>query len=175
MVILPDKLEKTAAFWLENQKNYIAGRAAAGTLSKQDAAWKNRQTEILYIGRMASFNRFYPDVVTPELPSHWADAYCRMLPERALTGAEEKANNLRYRITSTAIPFSQARIPSEERISWPGNYELIWALLSPERTVLDAIRLREAAFSTTTDDDMIEYYMSYFAFLEKYGYLEKVN
>ncbi len=174
-VKLADKLEKTAAFWLESQKNFVAGRAAAGQLLRQDAAWKNHQAEILYMGRMASFNRFYPDVVTPVLPSHWAENYCANLPERALTAAEERAKGKCYRIIQTAIPFSQARVPAEERVSWPGNYELIWALLSPERSVLDAIRLQDAAFSITTSDEMIDYYLSYFAFLEKYGYLEEVK
>ncbi len=172
---LADKLEKTAAYWLETRKNFVAGRAAAGKLSKQEAKWQRDEAEMLYIGSMESFNRFYPGIVTPVLPSHWADKFCDLLPERELTESEKRANNIRYRITSQGIPFSQARVPASERVSWPGSPELIWALLSPERTVLDAIRLQDAAWDVTTTDKNIDYYLSYFSFLEKYGYLEKVK
>lgn len=173
-VKLADKLEKTAAQWLEMQKNFIAGRAAAGKLSKQDAAWKNTTAEMYYLGRMDSFNRFYADTVKPKLPCHWADKFCDILPERELTEAEKRADSITYRITSRGIPFSQANIPAAERVSWPDVPELIWALLSPERTVLDAVRLHDAVFSVVTSDDKIDYYLSFFAFLEKYGYLEQI-
>jgi len=172
---LANKLEKTAAYRLETKKNLVAGNAAKGKIAKQDAKWQNNKEEMLYIGRMESFNRFYSGIVTPVLPAHWADAFCGMLPERELTEVEKRANGIYYRITSTGIPFSQARIPAEERVSWPNSPELIWALLSPERSVLDAIRLQDAAWDVTTSDEMIEYYISYFSFLEKYGYLERMK
>jgi len=73
------------------------------------------------------------------------------------------------------VPFSQSRVPATERVSLPGVPELVWALLSPERSVLDAIRLRDAEFSCKTTDERIDYYLSYFRFLEKYGYLEEVE
>ena len=174
-VKLANKLEKTAAYWLETKKNFVAGRAAAGKISKQDAKWQNKVAEMLYIGRMESFNRFYSEIVTPTLPTHWADKFCNLLPERELSAAEKRANSIRYLITSVGIPFSQARVPANGRVSWPGSPELVWALLSPERTVLDAIRLQDAAWSVTTSDEMIDYYLSYFTFLEKYGYIEKVR
>lgn len=172
---LAEKLEKTATYWLETKKNLTAGRAAKGMISKQEAAWQNKQAEMLYIGRMESFNRFYPEMVAPKLPCHWADKFCATLPERELTEAEKRANSMHYRITSVGIPFSQALVPADERISWPGSPELVWALLSPERTVLDAIRLQDAAWDITTSDEMIDYYLSFFSFLEKYGYLEEVK
>ena len=168
------KLEKTAAYWLETRKNFVAGKAAMGKLSKQDAAWQIKEAEMLYLGRMESFNRYYSGIVLPKLPNHWADDFCNKLAERELSEAEKRANGIRYKITTTAIPFSQARVPAEERVSWPDAPELVWALLSPERTVLDAIRLQDAAFSKTTSDETIDYYLSYFAFLEKYGYIERV-
>jgi hypothetical protein len=40
---------------------------------------------------------------------------------------------------------------------------------------LDAIRLRDAVHSTHTPDEKIRYLLSYFRFLEKYGYLEEVK
>lgn len=170
---LANALEKTAAYWLETKKNLIAGKTAMGKMAKQDAAWHNEAAERLYLGRMDSFNRFYPGLVTPKLPSHWADSFFDTVPERELTPAEEKADSIRYRITSVGMPFSQARVPASERVSWPDIPELIWALLSPDRTVLDAIRLQDAAFSIQTPDDKIDYYLSYFRFLAKYGYLEE--
>lgn len=172
---LAKKLEKTAAYWLETSKNYVAGIAAKGMISKQEAQWRTKKAEMLYLGRMDSFNRFYQGIVNPVLPEHWAESFFKMLPERELTEAEKRADSIKYRKTSTAIPFSQARVPIEERTSWPGSPELIWALLSPERTVLDAIRLQDAAFEITTPDEKIEYYLSYFEFLEKYGYIEKIG
>ena len=172
---LAAKLEKTAAYWLETKKNLIAGSAAKGNVSRQDAKWKNTKEEMLYIGRMESFNRFYPGIVTPHLPSHWADKFCALLFERELTDAEKRADSVRYRITSSGVPFSQAKVPASERVCWTDVPELIWALLSPERTVLDAIRLYDAAFSVTTSDEKVDYCLSYFAFLEKYGYLETVS
>ncbi|MBR5507565.1 MAG: hypothetical protein IKV88_05915, partial [Clostridia bacterium] len=143
---LAEKLEKTAASRFETKKNLVAGRAAKGLISKQEALWANSVTEMLYIGRMESFNRFYAGITNPSLPSHWADNFFEMLPERELSESEKRANSLKYRITSVAMPFSQARIPEKERTSWPESPELIWALLSPERTVLDAIRLQDAAW-----------------------------
>ncbi len=169
------ELEKTAAYWLETKKNLNAGRIAVGSLSKHDALWRNKAAELLYLGRMDSFNRFYPGVVTPVLPSHWADDFYNMFPDRELTPTEQQADSIRYRITSAGVPFSQARVPVGERVSWPDIPELIWALLSPERSVLEAIRLHDGAFSRTTKDETIQYYLSYFSFLTKYGYLEEVK
>ena len=169
------ELEKTAAYWLETKKNLNAGRIAVGSLSKHDALWRNKAAELLYLGRMDSFNRFYPGIVTPALPSHWADDFYSMFPDRELTPTEQQADSIRYRITATGVPFSQARVPVGERVSWPDIPELIWALLSPERSVLEAIRLHDGAFSRTTKDETIQYYLSYFKFLEKYGYLEEVK
>jgi len=171
---LAERLEKTAAQWLETEKNFVAGRAAAGKLSKQDVAWKNKTAEMYYLGRMESFNRFYPDIVKPVLPCHWADTFCDILPERELSRAEKRAKDMSYRIKSKGIPFSQANVPAAERVSWPDVPELIWALLSPERSVLDSVRLHDAVFSVVTSDEKIDYYLSYFAFLGKYGYLEKI-
>ncbi len=168
-------LEKTAAGWLEREKNYIAGSLAMGTTSKTDATWQRKAAEMLYLGRMDSFNRFYPGLTSPTLPCHWADSFYDTLPERALTTAEKRADSIRYRILRAGVPFSQARVPVGERISWPAASELTWALLSPERSVLEAIRLYDAALSTKTSDEMIDTHLSYFAFLEKYGYLETVN
>jgi len=91
-----------------------------------------------------------------------------------LSEAEKKAASIRYRIIGKGVPFSQARVPVGERVTWPSGYDLIWALLAPERTVLDAIRLRDGAFNAVTDDARIETHLAYFAFLEKYGYLERV-
>lgn len=172
---LVEKLEKTAAYWLETRKNYIAGRTAAGAMARRDAAWQNQAAELLYLGRMESFNRFYPGMVTPVLPAHWADDFYRTVPDRELTPAEKRADSVRYRIISAGMPFSQVHVPAQERVSWPDIPELIWALLSPERSVLDAIRLQDAALSVTTTDERMEYYLKYFDFLEKYGYLEKVK
>ena len=73
------------------------------------------------------------------------------------------------------MPFSQVRVPSEERYPWTGIPELIWALLSPERSVLDAVRLHDAVLERNTTDEQIDYYLSYFRFLVKYGYLEEVK
>lgn len=174
-VKLAKELEKTAAYWLETNKNYVAGKTARALLSKTDAAWHNKAAEMYYLGRMESFNRFYPGIVTPALPIHWADGFYDMLPDRELTSAEEKAASIRYRITSAGIPFSQARVPASERVCWPYASELIWALLSPERSVLEAIRLRDAVFSRVTSDEDIENHLLYFCFLEKYGYLEEVK
>lgn len=169
------ELEKVAAYWLETDKNYAAGMTAAGKMSKTDAAWHNKAMEMLYLGRMESFNRFYPGIVTPKLPEHWADGFYETLPHRGLTEAEKEAAAVRYRICTPGMPFSQARIPAEERVCWGEIPEMIWALLSPERSVLDAIRLRDAVHSACTPDEKIRYYLSYFRFLEKYGYLEEVK
>lgn len=143
-------------------------------MSKRDALWHNKAAELLYLGRMESFNRFYAGIVTPVLPAHWADDFYHTLSDRELTPAEKKADSIRYRITSTGIPFSQVRVPSSERVSWPDAPELIWALLSPERSVLEAIRLQDAVFSSTTPDERIHTHLSYFRFLAKYGYLVEV-
>lgn len=172
---LAKELETTAAHWLETSKNYIAGKTAMGSITKTDAAWQRQAAELLYLGRMESFNRFYPGIVEPVLPPHWADHFYGTLSDRALTPAEKRADSIRYRILSTGMPFSQARVPAPERMSWPDIPELIWALLSPERTVLDAIRLQDAALCNTTTDETIDYYLSYFQFLAKYGYLEQVK
>ena len=172
---LARELEKIAAHWLEMRKNYIAGKTAAGEMARKDALWYNQAAQQLYLGRMDSFNRFYPGTVTPELPKHWADDFYSTVPDRELSAAEEKAAGLRYRITSVGMPFSQARVPVGERVSWPDIPELIWALLSPERTVLDAIRLHDGINSRKTPDARIEYYLSYFQFLARYGYLEEVK
>ena len=172
---MANELEKTAAYWLETKKNLNAGRIAVGSLSKYDALWRNKAAELLYLGRMDSFNRFYPGIVTPTLPSHWADEFYDMFPDREMTPTEQQADGIRYRITTAGMPFSQARVPASERVSWPDIPELIWALLSPERSVLEAIRLHDGAFSRTTKDETIQYYLSYFRFLEKYGYLEEVK
>jgi len=169
------ELEKIAAYWLEVKKNYIAGQTAMGKMSKTDAAWHNQAAEMLYLGRMDSFNRFYPGVTQPVLPEHWAESFYSTLPDRELSAAEKKADSIRYRIMTTGMPFSQSRVPAAERVSWPDIPELIWALLSPERSVLDAIRLQDAALSNTTPDEKIEYYLSYFRFLAKYGYIEEVK
>lgn len=171
--MLPE-LEKTAACWLERTKNHIAGRAAMGELSRTDALWQRQAAELLYLGRMDSFNRFYPGITAPRLPDHWADSFYAALRPRALTPAEQEADGIRYRITSPGVPFSQVRVPSHLRVSWPDVPELIWALLEPERSVLDAIRLRDAASSHTTTDEKIRYYLDYFRFLEAFGYLERV-
>jgi len=171
---LANVLEKTAAQWLDTRKNFIAGQTASGKLAKRDALWQNKAAEMLYLGRMRSFNRFYPGIITPELPAHWADDFYQTVPDRELTSAEAMAESVHYKITSAGMPFSQAKVPSDQRVSWPNIPELVWALLSPERSVLDAIRLHDAASSRTTSDENIRYYLSYFRFLEKYGYLEEV-
>lgn len=172
---LANELEKTAAYWLETRKNFIAGKTAKGQMSKTDARWHITAAEMLYIGRMESFNRFYPGIVTPELPKHWADDFYNILPERELTCAEKEASAVCYRITSTGIPFSQVKVPVDERVCWPHASELVWALLSPERSVLDAIRLQDSVFETETPDEIINEHVSYFKFLAKYGYLEEVK
>jgi len=146
-----------------------------GQLSKTDALWRNKAAEMLYLGRIESFNRFFPGLVTPKLPDHWADSYYDTLPDRELTAMEQEAAKLRYRNTCKGMPFSQVRVPSKERYPWTGIPELIWALLSPERSVLDAVRLHDAALECTTTDEQIDYYLSYFRFLVKYGYLEEVK
>lgn len=174
-VRMADTLGQIAADWLEKAKNYVAGRTAAAKLSKTDAAWHNRAAELLYLGRMESFNRFYPGIVTPTLPAHWADDFYCTISDREFTSAEKKAANIRYRKTATGVPFSQVRVPSAERVCWGEIPELIWALLSPKHSVLDAIRLHDAALSVTTSDENINYYLSYFEFLAKYGYLEEVK
>lgn len=168
-------LEVLAAHWLELEKNRNAGKTVMGQLSKTDALWRNKAAELLYTGRMESFNRFYPGLTQPKLPDHWADSYYDTLPDRKLSDAEERAKALRYRNLCKGMPFSQVRVPSEERVSWPNIPELIWALLSPERSVLDAVRLHDAALECTTTDEQIDYYLSYFHFLVKYGYLEEVQ
>ena len=168
-------LEKTAASWLEMKKNHIAGKAAAGQMSGTDARWHREAAELLYLGRMDSFNRFYPDTVIPELPVHWADSFLDTLPPRNLTSAEQEADSICYRITSTGLPFSQVQVPENCRTSWPDIPELIWALLEPGRSVLDAIRLRDAVSSRPTADCKIPYYLAYFRFLAQYGYLEKTS
>ena len=171
---LAKELEKTAAGWLDERKNFIAGRIATGRFKKNEAVKFKEQAEMLYLGRMASFNRFFDGVVSPELPEHWADSFIENQPERELSEAEKKAASVRYRIIGKGVPFSQARVPVGERVTWPSGYDLIWALLAPERTVLDAIRLRDAAFNANTSDEIVERHLAYFAFLEKYGYLERV-
>lgn len=168
-------LEETAARWLELKKNHIAGSAALGKLSRQDALWQLEAAELLYLGRMDSFNRFYPDTVIPSLPAHWADSFYGTLPLRELTPAEKEADSIRYRILSPGIPFSQVWVPGSQRVSWPDIPELIWALLEPERSVLAAIRLRDAVSSHSTQEQQIRYYLNYFRFLERFGYLEKTN
>jgi len=85
--VLAQELEKTAAYWLETEKNDIAGRTAAGRLTKTDASWKRKAAELLYLGRMESFNSFWPGLIMPALPSHWADSFYDSLPERKLTAA----------------------------------------------------------------------------------------
>ena len=169
------ELEPTAAKWLELRKNYIAGLAGFGKLAKIDAMWRNKAAETLYLGRMNSFNRFFPGIVTPTLPAHWADEYCANLPERELSAAEKKASSVRYRVIAKGLPFSQARVPVAERKFIEPCHEMTWGLLSPERTALDAIRLRDAAHNTRTSDEGIEKNLEYFAFLTKYGYLEEVK
>lgn len=169
------ELEKVAAYWLETEKNFAAGRAAAGKMSKTDALWRNKVMEMLYLGRMESFNLFYPGLVTPKLPVHWADDFYETLSDRELTPAEQEAAAVRYRIMTPGMPFSQARVPAEERVCWGEIPELIWALLSPERSVLDAIRLRDAVHSACTSDEQIRHILNYFRFLAKYGYLEEVK
>ena len=144
-----------------------------GKLSRREAVWHNAAAELLYLGRMNSFNRFCPGLVNPELPVHWADDFYATLPLRELTEAEQRAGSLRYRVLLPGMPFSQARVPRQQRRAWPDIPELIWALLSPERTVLDAIRLHDAALSRTTSDTQIDYYLSYFRFLEEHGYLKR--
>jgi len=168
------ELEKTAARWLGERKNFIAGRIATGRFKRNEAVWHKTAAEMLYLGRMASFNRFFEGVYTPALPEHWANEFMEGQPERELSEAEKKAASIRYRIIGKGVPFSQARVPVGERVTWPSGYDLIWALLAPERTVLDAIRLRDGAFNAVTDDARIETHLAYFAFLEKYGYLERV-
>ncbi len=168
-------LEKTAAYWLETKKNYAAGRAAAGSLSKREALWQKQAAQMQYLGRMASFNRFYPGITAPALPPHWADDFFDTLPDRKLTPAEKRADGVRYRITAAGIPFSQVRVPAAERVSWPDAPELVWALLSPERSVLDAVRLQDAALSVHTPDERIDACLSYFRYLAVYGYLEEVR
>ena len=169
------ELEKIAFNWMEVQRNYLAGQTAAGRMTKEEALMYKKAAELLYHGRMDSFNRFYPGLVTPKIPEHWADEFYTTLPDRELSATEQKAVAIRYRITSVGMPFSFDRIPYEERVSWPGIPELIWALLNPERSVLEAIRLHDGAFAVTTSDEKIEYYLSYFAYLAKYGYLEEIH
>ena len=96
-------------------------------------------------------------------------------PSLVINEAEKKAASIRYRITSVGIPFSQSKIPASERVSLPTAHELVWALLSPERSVLDAIRLKDAAVYGNTSDGGINTSLAYFAFLAKYGYLEEVK
>ncbi|MBQ7329254.1 MAG: hypothetical protein IJX01_05040 [Oscillospiraceae bacterium] len=168
------ELEKTAFDWLEVSRNYIAGETAAGKLTKEEALMYKKAAELLYLGRMESFNRFYPGLIAPKIPAHWADEFYTTLPDRELSVTEQKAAAIRYRITSTGMPFSFDKIPYAERVSWPAIPELIWALLSPDRSVLEAIRLHDGAFLITTSDEKIEYYLSYFRYLAKYGYLEEV-
>lgn len=172
---LAASLEPTAAEWLELRKNYISGLAGRGNLAKIDAKWRCDAAEMLYLGRMNSFNRFYDGVVTPTLPEHWADDYLKNLPERELSEAEKKANSIRYRKATKGLPFSQARVPVAERKFIEPSHEMVWGLLSPERTVLDAIRLKDAAHNGRTSDAVIEKTLEYFAFLAKYGYLEEVK
>ena len=162
-------LEPTAATWLELSKNYIAGLAGAGKLAKIDAKWRCDAAEMLYLGRMDSFNRFFDGVISPKLPEHWADGYLKNLPERELSEAEKKANSIRYRKATKGLPFSQARVPVAERKFIEPSHEMAWGLLSPECTVLDAIRLRDAAHNTETSDAGIEKNLEYFAFLAKCG------
>lgn len=168
------ELEKKAADWLEQRKNLVAGQAAAGSMSGQAAAWCRKAAELQYLGRMESFNRFHAGTVTPELPAHWADSFYEIFGEQEPTEIEQKAASIRYRVTAPGLPFSQARVPAAERKSWSGTPELIWALLSPKRSVLEAIRLYDGVCTGRTSDAQIEYHLSFFRFLEKYGYLEQV-
>lgn len=172
---LAGELEAVAADWLEKEKNSIAGMAAVGRLTGTDAAWRIQAAQLLYLGRMDSFNRFYPGLVTPALSAHWADSFLESLPGRELTAAEAEAAAVRYRVATRGLPFSLARVPAQERVCWPNVPELVWALLNPERSVLDAVRLRDAVHFTETSDEEIRYYLAYFRYLAKYGYLENVN
>lgn len=173
-VKLSEELEKTASKWLETEKNYIAGRAAMGNMKKTDVLRKVKAFELYYTGRMTSFNRFYPDIVAPEVPSHWADEFFNSLPDRELSDAEKKADSIRYRTLTKGVPFSQARVPASERTWQPMAYEITWALLHPDRSVLEALRMFDAIFGCRTTDKDIEEHLKYFGFLEKYGYIEKI-
>ena len=172
---MAQELEKTAAYWLETEKNFIAGKAAKFGWKKTDVLSKVKTAETYYLGRMESFNRFFPNIVKPELPVHWADDYFNSLPDRELTDTEKKAASTYYRKSSTGVPFSQARVPIEERECQPMAYELTWALLAPGRSMLDVIRMFDAIISYKTPDREIEAHLEYFSFLEKYGYVEKVE
>lgn len=167
-------LEPSAAEWLELKKNYLAGMAARGAYGKTEALWRVKAAEMLYLGRMNSFNRFFDGVVAPMLPEHWADSFFASLPEREFSDVEKKANSIRYRVLTKGLPFSQARVPVSERTFVEPCHEMVWGLLSPERTVLEAIRLKDGAHNNTTSDAAIAKALEYFEFLEKYGYIERV-
>ncbi len=172
---MADELGKIAAYWLETEKNFIAGKAAKFGWKKTDVLSKVKAFETYYLGRMESFNRFFPGIVKPELPAHWADDYFSSLPDRELSDAEKKAASIYYRKASTGVPFSQVRVPAQERECQPMAYELTWALLAPGRSMLDVIRMFDAILSYNTPDKEIEAHLEYFSFLEKYGYVEEVK
>lgn len=172
---LAKELEALALHWLDLEKNRNAGKVVMGQLSKTDALWRNKAAELMYMGRMASFNRFYPELVAPKLPEHWTDSYYDTLPDRKLSQAEQRAENLRYGKLRAGMPFSQVHVPSQERYPWTGIPELIWALLTPERSVLEAVRIHDAVLECHTTDAQIDYYLSYFRFLVTYEYLEEVS
>ena len=168
------ELEKVASKWLEIEKNFIAGRAAMSGLKKVDVLWKIKALELYYLGRMESFNRFFPDIVSPEVPTHWADDFFASLPDRELSDMEKEADGIRYRVLTKGAPFSQSKVPASERKWQPMAYEITWALLSPGRSVLEMLRLFDAMFGCRTSDKDIEAHLEYFRFLEKYGYVEKI-
>ncbi len=172
---MADELGKIAAYWLETEKNFIAGKAAKFGWKKTDVLSKVKAFETYYLGRMESFNRFFPGLVKPELPKHWADDYFNSLSDRELSEAEKKAASIYYRKASTGVPFSQVRVPAQERECQPMAYELTWALLAPGRSMLDIIRMFDAVLSYNTSDKELEAHLEYFSFLEKYGYVEEIK
>ena len=93
-------------------------------------------------------------------------------PELARGAAAARARRLVPRRRTVGMPFSQARIPPEERM--PGNYEQALNWMDGRRNLWEIAERVRWDGGGSTDDAWLEPFIGYCELLARYGYLEFV-
>ena len=152
---------------------------AQGKLSAQDVRQQARFLLEWGAGRARSLARTFPSVdagpILGQIVALGEELIAQfpcspLLAEQTLSSAAREAAGMAPRRATLGMPFSQARIPLDERM--PGGFEqaLNWA--DGARNLWEIAQCVQCETGVATQDAWLERFIRYCRLMERYGYLE---
>ena len=128
-------------------------------------------------GQLLSVNEWMNDLITPaEVEALLAPSRLPLKDMPPVTENEKIAAELFVKRLHAGTPWSLAAIPYEERDYCNGRINKVYyTLLDGSRSLLDAIRITDAALSCKTTDEQLGCVIKFMQYLSRYGYVEIKN